>query len=95
MADAQLIRPYGDTLDDGMMQLSFTLPVPAGARAKEAALTLLRRQGFKEPKIVHMADLTTGFSQFVAYASVSVAIDYTEVVAADVAMDGIVTVYVR
>jgi beta-lysine 5,6-aminomutase beta subunit len=83
MADGKLIRPYGDTLDDGMMQLSFTLPVPSGAKAKEAALTLLRHQGFKEPKIVHMQDLTTGFTQFVAYASASVSVDWDSVIAAD------------
>ena len=29
------IRAYGDRKDDGRIQLSFTLPVPAGARAKE------------------------------------------------------------
>ena len=30
-----LVRPYGDTLDDGSVQLSFTLPVANGARARE------------------------------------------------------------
>src|SRR5438067_2315615 len=29
-----IIRPYGDTTGDGMVQLSFTLPVPAGARGE-------------------------------------------------------------
>ena len=32
-----IIRPYGDTLDDGAVQLSFTLPVPFGHRGREAA----------------------------------------------------------
>lgn len=85
MTEAQLIRPYGDTKDDGMMQLSFTLPVTPGARAKEAALTLLRHQGFKEPKIVHMADMTTGYTHFVAYASSPVSVDFAQIVAAEAA----------
>ena len=38
----QPIRAYGDRRDDGVMQLSFTLPIPLSEKAKEAA-QLLRR----------------------------------------------------
>ena len=31
------IKPYGDTLDDGKIQFSFTLPVNASDEAKECA----------------------------------------------------------
>ena len=31
--DLTKIKPYGDTMNDGKMQLSFTLPVPCGAEA--------------------------------------------------------------
>ena len=34
---AHIVRPYGDTLDDGRVQLSFTLPVPDGPRGRDAA----------------------------------------------------------
>ena len=37
--DLTKIKPYGDTMNDGKMQLSFTLPVPCGAEAIEAAKT--------------------------------------------------------
>ncbi|MEO7236176.1 MAG: OAM dimerization domain-containing protein, partial [Lapillicoccus sp.] len=40
-----LVRPYGDTTGDGMVQVSFTLPVPYAAnpkRAEGAALQLAR-----------------------------------------------------
>ena len=33
----QIIRPYGDRRDDGVVQLSFTLPVALSEKAKEAA----------------------------------------------------------
>ena len=36
------VRPYGDHLDDGLVQLSFTLPVDHGPLAREAALALVR-----------------------------------------------------
>ncbi|MHB8757481.1 MAG: OAM dimerization domain-containing protein, partial [Bacillota bacterium] len=29
------VRPYGDTANDGAVQLSFTLPLPAGDLATE------------------------------------------------------------
>ena len=31
-----LIKPYGDTLNDGVIQVSFTLPVELSAKAKKA-----------------------------------------------------------
>ncbi|HQK54654.1 MAG TPA: OAM dimerization domain-containing protein, partial [Sedimentibacter sp.] len=31
--DLTKIKPYGDTLNDGMVQMSFTLPVPYGDEA--------------------------------------------------------------
>lgn len=34
--DLTNIRPYGDTMNDGKVQLSFTLPVPAGDEAINA-----------------------------------------------------------
>jgi beta-lysine 5,6-aminomutase beta subunit len=35
-----LIRPYGDTTGDGMVQLSFTLPMPHSKIAEGAAVQL-------------------------------------------------------
>ena len=41
--DLTQVRPYGDTINDGKTQLSFTLPVPAGDEASEAAKQLMRQ----------------------------------------------------
>ena len=35
--DLTKVKPYGDTMNDGKVQVSFTLPVPNGAEAEEAA----------------------------------------------------------
>mgnify|MGYP000281709681 CR=1 FL=1 len=35
-----IVRPYGDTTGDGMVQLSFTLPLPHSKRAEGAAAQL-------------------------------------------------------
>lgn len=70
------VRSYGDTLNDGIIQLSLTLPVPFGEEAKEAAKQWALQSGFFDPKVVHAQDLGEGFSFFVLYARSSVSIDY-------------------
>ncbi len=74
-----LVKPYGDTLNDGAMQISFTLPVPFGGKAKECAKLYLEKLGFKKADIVHMAELSESFSFFVAYVKTDVSIDYDSV----------------
>lgn len=70
------MKPYGDTLGDGQVQLSFTLPLPAGPRAQEAAKTLARKMGLDGVQVALMKDLH-GFSFFILYGSCrhSVALD--------------------
>ena len=74
-----IIRPYGDTLNDGKVQLSFSLPVSADAFGKEAARLLLLQMGFDEAEITGVRDLREGFTHFIAYASTSVGIDKNKI----------------
>lgn len=53
----QQIRPYGDSWGDGQVQLSFTLPLPAGPKAREAANRLVAQMGLENVQIVHEKDL--------------------------------------
>jgi len=76
---ANIVRPYGDTLDDGKVQLSFTLPVPEGPRGREAARLAVLGWGFKDCEVVHSAAVSDGFSFYVAYAKAERGIDYDEV----------------
>ncbi len=76
-----IVRPYGDTLDDGKVQLSFTLPVPDGAKGREAARQLVLRWGFKDCDVVHSAPLSAGFSFYVAYGKTEGSVDYDSCVA--------------
>lgn len=77
--DLTRIKPYGDTMNDGKTQLSFTLPVPAGEEAIEAAKQLLRKMGFENPLIVYSHELTPGFTFFNCYGSYTESIDYTTI----------------
>lgn len=77
--DLKKIKPYGDTMNDGKTQLSFTLPVPEGAEAIEAAKQLIRKMGFENPQIVFSKELTKGFTFFNCYGNCSHTINYTTI----------------
>jgi len=77
--DLTKVKPYGDTLNDGMVQLSFTLPVPFGAEADEAARRLAMKMGLEEPSVVHSEDLGIGYTMFVVYGKCQHTVDYTKI----------------
>lgn len=74
-----LIKPYGDTLNDGAVQLSFTLPVPDCPKSTEAALQFVKKLGFDEAQIVYSAPLSESFSFYVAYGRTQISIDYDSI----------------
>jgi beta-lysine 5,6-aminomutase beta subunit len=74
------VRPYGDTMNDGYVQLSFTLPVQDSPRAREAARQLVLKLGFFSCEIVHAEPLDGGFTMFIAYARTEEGVDPDEIV---------------
>ncbi len=74
-----MIKPYGDTLNDGAIQMSFTLPVAHSAKADEAALLYIKKLGFKEVEIVHSHPLSDDFTFFVVYGKTDISLDYDKV----------------
>jgi beta-lysine 5,6-aminomutase beta subunit len=70
-----VIRPYGDTTGDGMVQTSFTLPVPPGPKAEGAALQLATKMGIDPAMVVHSHGIGEGFTFFVVYGSVRHLVD--------------------
>ncbi|MFA7082177.1 MAG: OAM dimerization domain-containing protein [Bacteroidales bacterium] len=74
------IKPYGDTMNDGKTQLSFTLPVQCGDEAIEAAKQLMKKMGFENPQVVFYKELTKGFTFFNCYGSCTHNIDFTTIV---------------
>jgi beta-lysine 5,6-aminomutase beta subunit len=71
----QVVRPYGDTTGDGMVQVSFTLPVPHDKRAEGAALQLARKMGIEPALLVHAKAMGPDFTFFVVYGSVTHLVD--------------------
>jgi beta-lysine 5,6-aminomutase beta subunit len=74
-----VIRPYGDTTGDGMVQVSFTLPVPHGKLAEGAAGQLARAMGIEPALIAHSAPIGEGHTFFVVYGPVSHLVDLSTV----------------
>lgn len=73
------VRPYGDTLDDGYMQLSFTLPVQCNAEARKAAELLAEKMGLEDVKVVYSHNIADIFSFFVVYGRCIHSVDMTAI----------------
>jgi beta-lysine 5,6-aminomutase beta subunit len=74
-----VVTPYGDTLGDGAVQLSFTLPVPWSEAADEAARQLVAKMGFSDVAVVEGRAIARQFSFFVVYARTAAGIDVSQV----------------
>lgn len=73
------LKPYGDRLEDGAMQLSFTLPVDATPEAREAAKHYVEKLGLKDVAVSAMEPMGKGFTSFVVYGHAKHTIDITKI----------------
>ncbi len=78
-ADLKKLKPYGDIMDDGTVQLAFTLPVEASPEAREAAIQLCQKMGFDPIKVATMEKAADGFALFVIYANTKHTVDFTKI----------------
>jgi beta-lysine 5,6-aminomutase beta subunit len=74
-APPDLVRPYGDRRDDGVVQLSFVLPVEPGDRAREAATQVARKMGLDGVHVAAMERAAVGYTFFVVYGRTDAAVD--------------------
>ena len=74
-----ILRPYGDTTGDGMVQVSFTLPIPHSKVAEGAAAQLANKMGIEPAMVVHAKAMGPDFTFFVVYGSVSHLVDVSKV----------------
>lgn len=71
MSESSVVRPYGDTSGDGMVQVSFTLPVAHDdPRSQGAARQLAAKMGIEAAMVVHATEVGQGYTFFVVYGSV-------------------------
>jgi beta-lysine 5,6-aminomutase beta subunit len=77
--DLKKLKPYGDIMDDGTVQLAFTLPVEQSPEAKEAAIQLVQKMGYDQIKVATMEKAANGFAFFVIYANLKHTVDFTRI----------------
>lgn len=73
------LKPYGDTMDDGVVQVSFTLPVDPSPEAREAAIQFATKMGMSPVKVALMEKASNGFSVFVIYGNLKHQVDFTKI----------------
>ena len=77
--EGHILRPYGDTTGDGMVQLSFTLPMPHSKIAEGAAAQLANKMGIEPAMVVHARPMGPDFTFFVVYGRVHHLVDTSKV----------------
>ncbi len=74
-----ILRPYGDTTGDGMVQVSFTLPMPHDKVAEGAAVQLANKMGIDPALVAHAKAMGPDFTFFVVYGRSNHLVDVDKV----------------
>lgn len=77
--DLAQLKPYGDTLNDGKVQLSFTLPIKDDDRGVACAKEYGKKLGLLDVSVVHHHGLDNDFTFYVVYGSSVHSVNYEEI----------------
>lgn len=77
--DITRIKPYGDTMNDGKVQISFTLPIEDGDKAIHAASVLAKKMGIENPSVAFHQSLDKDFTFFIIYGELIHTVDLTKI----------------
>ncbi|HHY75561.1 MAG TPA: hypothetical protein GX500_02115 [Firmicutes bacterium] len=73
-----LILPYGDHHGDGVVQVSFTLPLPDGPLGDEAARQVMRQMSLADPQVAESVPLGENYTFYVGYGKLARPVDVTK-----------------
>jgi beta-lysine 5,6-aminomutase beta subunit len=85
--DQTAVRPYADHLDDGLVQVTFSLPLPEGPAARRAALELAESMGLTRAEVVHSQRVVADCTYFVVYGRCAHTVDYSAIGGDDLAVE--------
>lgn len=85
--DLKNVLPYGDTMNDGKVQLSFTLPIENDAKGIEAAKETAKNMNLENPMVVYHHKLDAGFTFYVVYGQLKKGINYDDIKVVEVETD--------
>ncbi|MCL2227341.1 MAG: cobalamin-dependent protein [Oscillospiraceae bacterium] len=77
--DLTKLKPYGDTMGDGKVQISFALPVRNDEKGVEAAIRLAKKMGVEDPSVASHIPLDSEFTMYIIYGCLTHSVDYTEI----------------
>jgi len=83
--DLKHLRPYGDKWNDGIVQVSFTLPLRLTPVAAEAAKRYAAKMGIRDPYVTLAQAVAPEFTFFVVYGRATHEIDATAIAASEIA----------
>ncbi|HNZ50757.1 MAG TPA: OAM dimerization domain-containing protein, partial [Bacilli bacterium] len=78
------IKPYGDTKNDGKVQISFSLPIANNAIGMECAKALAKQMGLIDPQVVASETLGDNFSFYIIYGSIPFSVEPEKIHTSDV-----------
>ena len=77
--DLTKLKPYGDTMNDGKVQIAFTLPVKDDERGEEAAKQLAKKMGLDDINLAFHTALDAEFTFYILYGSLVHTVNYDEI----------------
>lgn len=77
--DPTRLRPYGDKWNDGVVQVSFTLPLARSGLAVEAAKRYAGKMGIRDPYVTLAQPVAPEFTFFVVYGKAVHEVDATAI----------------
>jgi len=75
--DPTRLRPYGDRPGDGVVQLSFTLPLPRSSSTLAAARRYAEKMGIRDPYVTVAEAIAPDFTFFIVYGKSTHEVDAT------------------
>ncbi len=77
--DLKNVKPYGDTMNDGKVQVSFTLPVKDDEQGIEAAKLIAKNMGLSDINVAHHKMLDKEFTFYVVYGNLDLGVNYEDI----------------
>ncbi len=73
------VLPYGDTMNDGKVQLSFTLPIKNDEKGYQTALQTARNMNLENVMIADAITLEDEFTMYVVYGTITKGVNYQKI----------------
>lgn len=77
--DLKNVKPYGDTMNDSKVQVSFTLPIKDDEKGIEAAKLTAKNMGLVDINVAHHSALDKEFTFYVVYGSIEKGVNYENI----------------